>query len=76
MHIISSTTAAILVSTRLVNAHFTFVHKPSQIACYWDDNKVKDIVGGRINWLSHPLLAGDDFEDWWMHLSEQNRGYL
>jgi len=65
---VSSIIAALLFATRLVNAHFTFVHKPSQIACYWEDDWSSiDLVGGRINWLSHPLLEGDGFEDWWMH---------
>ena len=48
-----------------VNGHFSFVHKPSQIACNWDDKDGSYGVGGRIDWLAHPILSGAPFSDWW-----------
>eukprot|EP00592_Proboscia_alata_P006316 CAMPEP_0194360102 /NCGR_PEP_ID=MMETSP0174-20130528/7397_1 /TAXON_ID=216777 /ORGANISM="Proboscia alata, Strain PI-D3" /LENGTH=693 /DNA_ID=CAMNT_0039131389 /DNA_START=19 /DNA_END=2097 /DNA_ORIENTATION=- len=42
------------------NGHFSFVHKPSQIAC---DFAATD----GIDWLSKPLVEDDPFEDWWFH---------
>lgn len=61
----SATAALVLVGG--VHAHFSFVHKPSQIACNWDDDKGRNGIGGPINWLAHPLLAGAPFADWWLH---------
>ncbi|KAL7538820.1 hypothetical protein ACHAWF_010088 [Thalassiosira exigua] len=52
--------AAALSLVASVGAHFTFVHRPSQIACDWNASE-------GINWLSQPITEGAPFDEWWFH---------